>query len=288
MELARERATIAVDMAETPTLRVGIVPYLVARPLEEGLEDEPGIDVHHAVPSRLVEGLRDGSVDVALVSSIELFRRPGYRYLAGPAVTGKGEVASVQVFLRTPLEDVTSCALDPASRTARALTRIVLPRRTLAVPEFIDVPHGSDPRGVQADAWLRIGDAALREFLADDALPAFNPSAAWAEEVGLPFVFALWIVRPGVDPTEEQLEAFVAARARGAERIEALAAEASRTWDLPLESCRRYLGEECSYDGGDELEPALIAFRDLAAPLALCHPDLRPEPIPVPSAECPG
>ena len=36
------------------------------------------------------------------------------------------------------------------------------------------------------------------------------------------------------------------------------------------------------------LKPSLIAFRDLAAPLALCLPDARPEPIAVPSAECPG
>jgi len=271
-----------------PTLRVGIVPYLVARPLEEGLDGTPGLEVHHAVPAKLVDGLRDGSVDVALVSSIELFRRPGYRYLDGPAVTGKGAVASVQVFLRTPLEDVTSCALDPASRTARALTRIVLPARTLAVPEFVDVPHGTDPRDVETDAWLRIGDPALREFLAPDAPPVFNPSAAWAEDTGLPFVFALWIVRPGLELAEEQLEAFALARSRGAERIDELAEEASRAWSLPLESCRRYLGEECSYDAGGTLEPALIAFRDLAAPLALCLPDVRPEPIAVPSVECPG
>ena len=270
------------------SLSVGIVPYLVARPLAQGLDETPGLDVQHALPSKLVQGLRDGSVDVALVSSIELFRRAGYRYLDGPAVVGKAAVASVQVFLRKALEDVASCALDPASRTARALARIVLPARTLATPEFIDVPHGTDPRDVEADSWLRIGDPALREFLAHDAPPVFNPSAAWVEDTGLPFVFALWIVRAGVTLTDRQLEAFALARARGAERIDALAEEASRAWELPLEDCRRYLGEECAYDAGGALEPSLIAFRDLAAPLALCLPNTRPEPIAVPSAECPG
>ena len=75
-------------------LRVGTVPYLVGRPLDEALEDEPGIDVVRAVPAELVRGLRDGSLDVALVSSIELFRRPGYRYLDGLAVSGEGASAA--------------------------------------------------------------------------------------------------------------------------------------------------------------------------------------------------
>jgi chorismate dehydratase len=269
-------------------LRVGTPSFLVARPLDLGLEDEPGFDVRYDYPSVLIDELRQGALDVALVSTIELFRRPGYRYLSGPAVTGRGHVASVQVFLRKPLDEVETVALDPASRAARALTRVVLPTRTEKLPSFLDVPLGQDAAAADADAWLRIGDQALREFLDENALPAFNPSEAWFEDTGLPFVFAVWIVAPGVELTPGQLEAFAAAQARGAAHIEELAEEASRKWALPLESCRTYLGEECVYDPGDDLDPALITFRDAAAPLALCLPDLRPEPISVPSAECPG
>jgi len=270
------------------SLRIGTPSFLVARPLDLGLEDEAGFDVRYDLPSVLIKDLRAGALDVALVSTIELFRRPGYRYLAGPAVTGRGHVASVQVFLRKPLEELETVALDPASRAARALTRVVLPERTRRVPHFIDVPLGSDAAAEDADAWLRIGDQALREFLDPNALASFNPSEAWFEDTGLPFVFAVWIVAPGVELSPEQLEAFAAAQARGAANIERLAEEASRAWNLPLDSCRTYLGEECIYDPGDDLDPALITFRDAAAPLALCLPDLRPEPIPVPSAECPG
>ena len=87
-------------------LRIGTVAYLVAEPLHRGLEDEPGVELVREVPSRLVADLRAGAVDVALVSSIELFRAPGYAYLDGPAVTGRGEVVSVQVFLRRPLAEL--------------------------------------------------------------------------------------------------------------------------------------------------------------------------------------
>src|SRR5262245_30857399 len=102
-------------------LRVGTVPYLVARPLDLGLASEPGIELVRAVPAELVAGLRDGTLDVALSSSIELFRRPGYRYLDGLAVAGRGRVSSVQLFLRRTLADVRRVALDPASRTSAVL-----------------------------------------------------------------------------------------------------------------------------------------------------------------------
>jgi chorismate dehydratase len=271
------------------SLRVGSPAFLVARPLDLGLEAEPGLELVHAVPARLVEGLRDGSLDVALVSSIELFRRPGYRYLDGPAVCGRGEVRSVQVFLRRPLSRARRVVLDPASRAAQVLTRIVLPARMSTTPEFLEIDPGEDPRGaaqrLDADAWLAIGDAALRQALAPDAPPAFSPSAAWTEDTGLPFVFAVWIARPGLELDEGALTAFAAARARGSAALEELAAQAARTWSLPLAGCRRYLLEECRYDPGEELRPALYAYRDAAGTLGLCDPSLAPSPISVPA--CP-
>ena len=272
------------------SLRVGTVPYLVARPLNLGLEREPGFELVRAVPAQLVDGLRDGSLDVALVSSIELFRAPGYGYLTGPAVAGRGFVASVQVFLNRPVGELRSIVLDPASRTAQALAQITLERRERDV-RFIEVPLGVDPRAVaQAEdhgGWLRIGDAALAEYLGPNAPRVFNPSEAWSADTRLPFVFALWIVRSGLELDAAQLAAFATARARGAAQIEELARDASRAWNLPLSACRKYLLEECRYDPGAELEPALLAFRDAAAKLGLCRGDLRPRALPVRGPDAP-
>lgn len=261
-------------------LRVGSVPFLVGRPLDAGLEDEPGVELVHAVPAELVQALRAGAIDVALVSSIELFRRPGYRYLEGLAVAGRGEVASVQLFLRRRIEEVRTIALDPASRAAATLVRILLAERAGPAAEFIECPPDLDPREAGTDAWLRIGDAALREALAPDAPPSFNPSGAWAQRTGLPFPFAVWIVRPGVE-IEPWLGAFRRSRERGARRVSALASEAARRWDLPREACWHYLSRECVYDAGGDLDPALIAFRDAAARLGLCEPDLVPRAVAV-------
>jgi len=199
-------------------LRVGTVPYLVGRPLDFGLERESGFSVARLVPAELVRALRAGELDVALVSSIELFRRPGYRYLDGLAVSGEGAIASVQVFLRAPLPQVRRVALDPSSEAAATLVRVLLTAKGVE-REFVEVAPGSDPSRAEADAWLEIGDPALRRYLSPGAPPVFNPSQEWAARTGLPFAFAVWIVRPGVALRQSQIEAFARARpGRGPDR----------------------------------------------------------------------
>ncbi len=266
-------------------MRAGAPPYLVARPLTAGLESDPRIAFEHAVPARLVERLRAGTLDVALVSSIELFRQPGYSYLAGPAVAAKGEIASVQVFLKQPLERVRRVDLDPTSRTAQALVQIVLPSRAAPSGERIRFSEGSG-QGQSCDAWLEIGDPALLRRLSAAPPPSFDPAAAWTEETGLPFVFAVWIARAGFEPTGEQCASIEAARQRGRQEIDALAREASRVWGLPQGACAQYLTRECRFEPGNELEPALREFQMRAARLDLCRGDYRPRAIAMETQEC--
>jgi chorismate dehydratase len=181
----------------------------------------------------------------------------------------------VQLFLRRTLAEVGTIALDPASRTAATLVKVLLADREGGAPEFLEVPPGEDPRRAGTDAWLRIGDPALREYLDKLAPKTFNPSRAWTERTGLPFIFAAWIVRPGVS-IEPHLAAFARSRLRGAHDIGELAKTAARKWQLPLRSCCHYLLEECVYDPGEEMHTALLAFRDAAARLGMYRSDLEP------------
>jgi len=256
-------------------LRVGSVPYVVGRPLDLGLGEEPGIRVEHAVPADLVARLREGTLDVALVSSIELFRGEGYGYVDGLAVAGEREVSSVQVFLRVPRERVRRVALDPASRAAAALTRLVWP---VPAPAFVEVAAGADPRAACADGWLRIGDEALREAAAGAAPWRFHPSAAWRERTGLPFVFAAWIVRPGVE-LGGRVEAFHRARRRGRRALGDLVREGARGLGLDPAFVADYLGRECLYEPGERMAASLAAFGREAALAGLCPAGRKPFPI---------
>jgi chorismate dehydratase len=265
-------------MPRNRPLRVGSVPYLVGRPLDIGLENEPGIELVREVPAKLVELLRAGELDVALVSSIELFRQPGYRYIPGMAVSGAGRVASVQLFLRKPIADVRTVALDPASRTAATLIRVLLQERTGGAPDFVETAAGHDPREAGTDAWLRIGDPAMRETYEPDAHEAFNPSEEWTARTGLPFVFAPWIVREGVD-LSAHLPAFTRSRELGRRMLPEFAAQGAAEWNVPARAYAHYFFEQLDYDPGDRMQDALFTFRDRASRLGLCDPHHAPQAV---------
>lgn len=266
------------------------MPYLVGRPLDLGLESAPGVQYSRRVPSELVEGLRTGSLDVALVSSVELFRRPGYSTLAGPCVAGPGFVGSVQLFLRRPLAETRRVALDPASRTSAALVRGLLERQGGPCPEFVELPAGHDPRSL-GDAWLRIGDRALLESAELGAEteadcsprgPAWNPAAEWRRSTGLPFVFACWIARPGV-PLAAHRALLEDAAERGRAQLTPLAESGARQLGLPAARLVRYLTRECCFALEPGVQAASLArFRDLVAAQAAADPDLWPEGLPRP------
>jgi len=152
--------------------------------------------------------------------------------------------------------------------------------------EYVDVPLGEDPRALDVDAWLRIGDRALSEYLGE-GIPAFNLSEAWVAQTGLPFVFAPWIVRPGVD-LDDHLPALMRAAEFGRGRIEALSREAAAEWQLPFDECLHYLGTECVYSLGAEMQRALYEYRDRAARVGQCAPDYAPTPIELPHLSCPA
>lgn len=97
--------------------RIGSVPFLVGRPLVESLLRSE--EVRLEVPALLIERLRRGELDVALASSIELFRTPGTGYVAGPGVVAKERVMSVQLFARRPWEEIRSSRGIPPAAPAR-------------------------------------------------------------------------------------------------------------------------------------------------------------------------
>src|SRR5207249_9098281 len=116
--------------------RVGSVPYLNAVPLTRGLEDQ----VIFATPSRLAEMLQRDELDAALVSVTEVLFTDRYDVLDGIAVASLGEVKSVLLAHRRPLEQAKEIFCDPASLTSVQLLRVLLAERGLQ-PEFRPLPN---------------------------------------------------------------------------------------------------------------------------------------------------
>lgn len=256
-------------------IRVGTVPYLNARPLVFGFEHGTAADrvrLESDVPSQLAARLRRQTLDVALISSIELGRIPGLTVVPGLAVGSLGPVRSVLMVSRVPLERMGTLALDPASRTSNALAEVLLRERFGVAPAAEEHGGTMEEALVDHDAVLRIGDAALFAK-PPTGTTVTDLGEAWTEWTSLPFVYAVWVAREGV-LDDEMCEAFQASARAGLRSVEAIAAE---TPDPDL--VRRYLRENIRYGLGAKELAGLQRFLELAAARALLPrvPEVRLE-----------
>ncbi len=257
-------------------LRVGAVNYLNTKPLIEGLTDfAPDIALSLDLPSRLADQLAAGELDVGLIPVIEYLRGDGYSVVPNCSIASRGPVLSVTVFSRVPWDEIRSISLDEGSRTSAALTKVLLRTPHSAIGQYreilfrqlpIDVPADD----VSTDAVLLIGDRAMKA-----CLPGFGYSYDLGEEwfrlTGLPMVFAVWAVRPGVE-LGETAHAFAKAKRFGLSRAGVIAAREAAKLGLDPGYCRRYFDTIIKYDLGPAELAGLREFHRRAAALGLCPP----------------
>lgn len=177
------------------TFRVGSVKALNAVPLTRGLESE----IVYDMPSKLAQMLQRDELDAALVSIVETLFHDRYDVLDGIAVASLGEVKSVFIAHKKPLEEVTEVFCDPASLTSVMLMKVLLAERGLK-PEFKSLDSYTSAK--EKDFVLLIGDPALDFLLTNQTHEIIDLGAAWTELTHLPFVYAVWAMRRNVHTAE--------------------------------------------------------------------------------------
>lgn len=233
--------------------RVGSVKYLNAVPLTRGLEAE----ILFATPAELAAKLRRDELDAALVSITEVLLNDLYEILDGAAIASLGEVRSVILAHRKPVEQVREVFCDPASLTSVNLLKVLLAERGLR-PEFR--PLESYAAAKDKDFVLLIGDPALDFVLAPPAgFGIFDLGAAWFDLTGLPFVYAVWALRRGVEHTALRRE-LREAKEFGLDTLDAIIA--SRP-EYTEEFRRDYLGWHIHYHLGTDEKRGIAKFIEL-------------------------
>ena len=245
------------------SVRVGCVKYLNARPLIRGWP--ANVEFDH--PSALCQRLAKGHLDVALVSSFEFLRNPIYRIVDDVSISSDGPVYSVVVAHRDEFSNIEEIQLDPASETAVNLLRCLLaelgltPRLTGGVPGTAESPG----------ARLIIGDQAIsfRQNHAD-AFQFWDLGEQWKKRTGLPFVYALWLIRPEVTDAKS-----IAQRLRGLRDenlsdltgvvADAVADVADDKRAVTPEFLDRYYHEYLRFGFGTREKQGLQIFADLCA-----------------------
>jgi len=232
--------------------RVGSVKYLNAVPLTRGLEDE----VIFATPAKLAELLRRDELDAGLVSVVEVLFTERYDILDGIAIASLGEVKSVLLAHRKPLEEARDIFCDPASLTSVELARVLLAARGIK-PEFKALE--SYDFTALPDYALLIGDRALDFLLGPREHELLDLGAAWYELTKLPFVYAVWALRRGVENSSLRRQ-LREARDFGLDTLDSIIR--ART-DYDLEFRQDYLGWHIHYHLGADEKRGLKKFIEL-------------------------
>ena len=229
-----------------PKLRVGIVNFLNSKPLAWGFLKGHHADLFAATyhpPAMVARLLGQGALDIGLIPSVEVQRIPGLKILPDLCVASTHEVKSVILVSRGPLEQVKRVALDQNSRTSVALLRILLQERGIH-PEYLHERPDPERMLSEADAALLIGDPALK--VERDKYQVIDLAAEWNALTGLPFVFAVWAVRSGVDLPDLSFY-FKSSLRYGLSSVDTLSREAAAELGLDSADVRSYLTENLHY-----------------------------------------
>jgi len=274
-------------------LRISVVEYLNTAPLVWGFTEGPlhgQYDLSFTVPSQCAEALRQGEADVAIIPSIEYQRMEDVVVLPGMAVAAKGEVQSILVVAKKPVDRARRIALDSSSRSSAALVRLLAANYWGVQPEYVEMAPDPPAMLAEADAALVIGDPALRIAVKMGMLATKLPSGEhccqgdpkdmpvpgfetlfvydiayqWREMTGLPCVLAVWAGRRGA-VTPEVVSDFLASKQYGIDHIEEIAEAAADELELPAAALERYLGKSIDFSLDEENRAGLeLYFRRCA------------------------
>ena len=255
-------------------LRIGAVSYLNTKPLVYQLERlAPQAELSFDLPSRLADDLATGQLDIALIPSIEFFQNPNYSIVSDACIGCRGPVLSVKLLSRVPMERINTLALDEGSRTSATLVRILLRERFGIEPTLLPLPIGQTVEESSADAVLLIGDRAIHPPR-DSFIERWDLGDQWCRWSELPFVFAMWVARDGVDVSVIE-STLSAARDLGVENLDEIAAAEASAVNLTFDQCLSYLRENLHFYLGTREQRGLELFLDHAQQLGLAPEESR-------------
>lgn len=191
-------------------LTVGYIPYLNCVPYFHFLQDS-GFrgELVGGVPSALNSMLQQGEIDVSPSSSFEYARHwRDYLLLPDHSISSVGKVESVLLFSPCDLAALggKKIAVTGDSATSINLLRVIL-REFVGLTDVCDeVPEVPvEELIVRHQPALLIGDRAMQMAASCPAgMQICDLGELWYQYTGLPFVFALWMIRREIVSDKEQ------------------------------------------------------------------------------------
>ena len=215
-----------------------------------------------STPSECARRLQAGTADIGLVPVAAYAAMPGAMIVPRCAIASLDHVQSILLAFRRDVgvRGIKRVALDTASLTSSAYTRIFFRKLWKTAPEFVEHAPDLDAMLRVADAALLIGDPALlaledraaREERMGERLEYLDLAHVWRAWTGTPWVSAFWAVReeafgPETVAKAKLVEDFVRSRDHGLLHIEDLAREWAARVPLSASALQRYFSENIFY-----------------------------------------
>ncbi len=265
-------------------VRVAAINFLNPAPLMWDFEHPPlatklaeRYSLHYTQPSLCAEELLAGRADLGLIPIASL--TPGLAIVPGCTIASLGHVRSIQLIVKQPhtLGTVKTIAADTASRSSLAYAEILFRKFLDTNPAF--VPAAANPIAMlkRADAAILIGDPALlaleaREQIEQAVGPCqwFDLAHEWQTRTGLPWVAAVWAVRPeslthGHTSPTQLIEDLTVSRDHGLAHIEDLVQQWTPRIPIPSATIRHYLTQNIHYILDESCIQTINLFRQYAA-----------------------
>ena len=278
-------------------LRVAAINFLNPAPLMWDFEHPPRAvelaeryTLHSTQPSLCADELLSGRADLGLIPIASL--TPDLAIVPGCVIASLDEVRSIQLIVKqegekgeaSALKSVRTIAADTASRSSLAYAEILFRKFLGSHPVFFPAP--ADPIAMlqQADAAILIGDPALLALEAREEIEAavgqclwLDLAREWRTRTNLPWVAAVWAVRPEAlgasNLTPAQLTANLeGSRDHGLTHIDELVAEWTPRISIPAATIRHYLTQNIHYHLDSDCIRTIELFRQYAAEVEILPP----------------
>ncbi len=181
--------------------KLGIVNFINTSPIYvpwQEMDPLNGWVVEEGPPTLLNNHLAQGKLDAGIVSSYAYgLNADRYYILPDLSISATGPVGSVILLSKVPIEKLNEklVLLTPQSATSINLLHIILEDFLGIRPIFRTGNFKELSANPVAQAYLAIGDEALRLRSNRDNLFRSDLAKIWLDHTGLPFVFAVWAVR---------------------------------------------------------------------------------------------
>lgn len=206
-------------------ITISAVSYLNTYPFIFGLEQSElsyECKITTDVPAICAEKLINNKADIGLVPVAIIPQLPYHKIITDYCIGAVGEVYTVLLLSKIPLNEIKEIYLDNESRTSVQLVKILAEKYWKINPEWVNICHSNTIVNDDFQSIVLIGD---KTFSLRKKYPyIYDLSEEWYKFTHLPFVFACWIankplpeefiqkfnktIKIGVDNIDKVIDAF--------------------------------------------------------------------------------